>query len=234
VSGVTALTVQSGEADVYLQQGSLPSTSSYYIALPGSGPMALSWLRDPNFAGSKWFLLVHTKPCSWKLVTVSYVGQLPPLGRRRQQRDQCHRWPEGIRFFKPPLLAHLAWRLGLMASQSALRQNFHCSCSFTGSSTYDPDTAGQCSLCRLSFRRTQYFISVAGSPGLGFTLDSRQQSVTPLPSTPPPISGAGHGLHHVVASRCRSSKSPGSNREPRGSGNVNVRGPPETMSPASL
>ena len=77
-----ALNVQSGQAGLYLLQGSLPSTSSYNYAsiLAGSNGFVLAQGQQFS-AGQNWNILVHATPnAQWNLVTgQAFVNQLPAL-----------------------------------------------------------------------------------------------------------------------------------------------------------
>src|SRR6185295_13050584 len=78
----TALNVTSGEADVYLSFGGVPSIGSYYFASANAGSDGFV-LHSSQFAESQeWYYLVNAAPGStWNLVSgephVIDLGALP-------------------------------------------------------------------------------------------------------------------------------------------------------------
>ena len=182
----TALNVSSNEADVYLRRGFLPSTSSYDYASTrtGSDGFVLSQLGGQFTPGQNWFLMVHATPGSkWNLVTgEAYVQQLPPLAADSSSGAAATVGAEGMRYFRTTISANtLAWRLGLNGPTNLVFVKKTAAPHPYTTSTYDLRQPGQM-LVVPSYLNIgdQYFIGVAGNPGLNFTLDSRQQPVTDL------------------------------------------------------
>ncbi len=181
----TALNVQSGEADVYLTQGSLPSTTSYGYGSARVGSDGFVLGQGSQFAaGQNWFLLVHATPgAQWTLVTgEAYVQQLPALAADSSSGATVTMGAEGMHFFKTTISSNtLAWRLGLNGLPNQLYVKTTTAPVPYNTSTYDLTKPGEM-LVVPSYLTigNQYFVGVAGNPGLSFTLDSRQQGVTNL------------------------------------------------------
>jgi hypothetical protein len=181
----TALNVQSGEADLYLQFGSLPTTVSYSYASTRVGSDGFVLAQSSQFSpGQNWFLLVHSTPGSqWKLVTgEAYVQPLPPLAVDASSGTNATIGPEGMRFFKTTITSNtLAWRLGLNGLTNQLYVKTNGAPVPYSTSTYDVTEPGQMLIVPGYLAvNGQYFVGVVGDPGLSFTLDSRQQPITPL------------------------------------------------------
>jgi hypothetical protein len=183
----TVLNVQSGEADVYLRFGSLPTTGAYNYASTrlGSDGFVLSQLASQFSPGQNWYLLVHATPgAQWNLVTgEAYVQQLPPLAPDASSGATVTMGAEGMHFFKTTISSNtLAWRLGLngLANQLYVKQTA-APHPYGYPTTYDLTQAGQMLVVPTYLTiGNQYFVGVVGNPGLVFTLDSRQQPVTDL------------------------------------------------------
>ena len=181
----TALNVQSGEADVYLRLGSLPSTGSYNYASTRVGSDGFVLAQGPQFsAGQNWYLLVHATPgAQWNLVTgEAYVQQLPPLATDASSGATATMGAEGMHFFKTTISTNtLAWRLGLNGLNNQLYVKTTAAPVPYSTSTYDLTQPGQMLVVPTYLSvGSQYFVGVSGNPGLNFTLDSRQQAVTSL------------------------------------------------------
>ncbi len=181
-----ALNVQSGQASLYLLQGSLPSTGSYNYASTLAGSNGFVLAQGQQFsAGQNWYILVQATPnAQWNLVTgQAYVQQLPPLAADSSSGTNAIMGAEGMAFFQTTITSNtLAWQLGLngLANQVLVKNNLAPVPYNT--STYDLIQAGQM-LVVPSYLNigSQYFVGVVGNPGLNFTLDSRQQPVTTIP-----------------------------------------------------
>ncbi|MGA2557184.1 MAG: hypothetical protein ABSG04_13010, partial [Verrucomicrobiota bacterium] len=177
-----ALNVQSGQASLYLLQGSLPATNyyNYSSALPGSNGFVLA--QGPQFsAGQSWYLLVHATPnAQWNLVTgEAYVQPLPALAADGSSGATVTMGAEGMAFFKTTISAGTpAWRLGLGGLTNQLYVKTTLAPVPYSPYTYDLTQAGQMLVVPAYLViGSQYFVGVAGSPGLNFALDSRQQAV---------------------------------------------------------
>ena len=137
----TALNVQSGEADVYLRLGSLPSTGYYNYASARVGSDGFVLAQGPQFsAGQNWYLLVHATPgAQWNLVTgEAYVQQLPPLAADASSGATVTMGAEGMHFFKTTITTNtLAWRLGLNGLNNPLYVKTTAAPVPYSTSTYD-------------------------------------------------------------------------------------------------
>ena len=181
----TALNVQSGEADVYLNYASLPSTTDYNYASARVGSDGFVLAQGSQFSpGQSWFLLVHATPgAQWNLVTgEAYVQQLPPLAADASSGATVTMGAEGMHFFKTTITTNtLAWRLWLSGLTNQLYVKATAAPAPYNTSTYDLTQPGQMLVVPTYLNvNAQYFIGVVGNPGLSFTLDSRQQPTTPL------------------------------------------------------
>ncbi len=111
----TALNVSSNEANLYMLQGSLPSTSSYnyFSARVGSDGFVLA--QGPQFAaGQNWYILVHATPgAQWNLLTgEAYVQQLPNLAPDASSGATVTMGAEGMHFFLRRPFQATHWRGG--------------------------------------------------------------------------------------------------------------------------
>ncbi len=181
-----ALNVQSGQASLYLLESSLPATNSYNYASTLSGSNGFVLGQAAQFSpGQSWYLLVHATPgAQWNLVSgEAYVQPLPELAADASSGATATMGAEGMAFFKTTIPAGtLAWRLGLGGLTNQLYVKTTLAPTPYDGYTYDLTQAGQMLVvpAYLSIG-TQYFVGVAGHPGLNFTLDSRQQAVTAAP-----------------------------------------------------
>ncbi|MGD1084295.1 MAG: hypothetical protein ABSA47_06010 [Verrucomicrobiota bacterium] len=196
-----ALNVQSGQAGLYLLQGTLPTTnsSSYASAQAGSNGFVLAQSQQFN-PGQNWYILVHATPgAQWNLVTgEAYVQQLPALATDSSSGATVTMGAEGMAFFKTTIpIGTLAWRLGLDGLGNPLYVKSTLAPVPLSTSTYDLTQAGQMLVVPTYLSAgNQYFVGVAGNPGLLLTLDSRQQAVTPVAfdsTTPVTVSATAYG-----------------------------------------
>jgi hypothetical protein len=180
-----ALNVQSGQASLYLLEGSLPSTTSYDYASTLAGSNGFVLATGYQFSpGQNWYLLVHATPdAQWNLVTgQAYVQQLPPLAASGSGTNAIM-GAEGMAFFQTTITSNtLAWQLGLNGLNNPVLVKSTLAPVPYNTATYDLIQDGQM-LVVPSYLNigSQYFIGVVGSPGLNFTLDSCQQPVTTIP-----------------------------------------------------
>ena len=202
----TALTVSSGEAEVYLLTGALPSTISYNYSSTnvGSDGFVLSQTAGQFDAGQNWYYLVHATPgAQWKLVSgAAYVQQLPPLAANASSGANVSMGAEGMHFFKTTITTNtLAWRLWLTngISNQVLVKKTAAPVPF--GVTYDWTGNGQMLLVPPYLNiGDQYIVGVVGAPNLNFTLDSRQQAVTDIAfgtNTSLNVTGFGYQTYRV-------------------------------------
>jgi len=181
----TVLNVLSNQAGLYLSYGSLPSTVSYNYASTRVGSNGFVLAQGPQFAaGQNWYFLVHATPgAQWTLLTgEAYVQPLPPLAADGSSGATAAIGAEGMHFFKTTITTNtLAWRLWLNGLSNQLYVRQAAAPAPYSTSTYDLTQPGQMLVVPTYLNvGSQYFVGVAGNPGLAFTLDSRQQAVTNL------------------------------------------------------
>ncbi len=181
----TALNVTGGEAEVYLRNGSLPTTLSYGFASTRAGSDGFVLEQGAHFNPAQdWFILVHATPgAQWNLVTgEAFVTQLPNLAADASSGTNATMGAEGMRFFKTTIsVGTLAWRLGLNGLTNALLVRKTAAPHPLSTTYYDLQQAGQMLVVPTYLNiGDQYFVGVIGNPGLNFTLDSRQQAVTDI------------------------------------------------------
>lgn len=184
----SALRVVSGEADLYLRQGSPAQTNSYIYASARVGSDGFVLAQASQFSpGQDWYLTVHATPgAQWTLLTgEAYVQPLPALAADASSGGSGSIGPEGMRFFKTTISAGtLGWRLWLngLASQLLVHSSkAPLPISSPGSGYHDWTATGQLLLVPpYLVTGSQYFVGVVGNPGTVVNLDSRQQEVTDL------------------------------------------------------
>src|SRR5262249_35928700 len=158
---------QSGEADVYLNLGGLPSTSSYDYRSIRVGSDGFVLAQGAQFSpGQNWYLLVHAGPgAQWTLVSgEAYVQQLPALAPDARSGASVTMGAEGMHFFKTTITSNtLAWRLGLNGLQNQLYVKTNSAPVPYSTSTYDRTQSGQMLVVPsyLSVGR-QYFVGISG------------------------------------------------------------------------
>ncbi len=194
------LTVNSGEAALYLSKTALPTTASSTHSSVQTGSDGLV-LRDDQFAASEeWNLMVFAQEgAQWSLVSGKpYVHDLGPLpftdansngqynigeAVTAQNAPAAPMPPEGIRFYKSSIPSGTpAWSLWLGGSPRdiALRSNklpFHINTNH-----YTRKQAAQMLLVPpvLGAGTSTWFASVVAPQGEVIGLDSRIQAVTDL------------------------------------------------------
>ena len=184
----SALRVTSGEANLYLRQGSPAQTNVYHYASVRVGSDGFVLAQASQFSpGQDWYLGVHATPgAQWTLLTgEAYVQALPNLAADTSSGGSGTIGPEGMRFFKTTMSAGtLAWRLwldGLSNQMLVHSTKAPLPINSPGSGYYDWTGSGQLLLVPpYIVTGSQYFVGVIGEPGLAVNLDSRQQAVYDL------------------------------------------------------
>src|SRR5205823_9904292 len=182
----SALAVTGGEADLYLQYGSVPSTTYYNVSSHrvGSDGFVLSQAAGQFAASQTWYFMVHATPgAQWTLLTgEAYVQQLPPLTADASSGATNNIGPEGTRFYKTTISSGtLAWKLWLngLTNQVLVKQS---GTPFPNGYNDWSGTNGQLLLVpSYVVIGSQYFVAVSGTPGVTVQLDSRQQPITDIP-----------------------------------------------------
>ncbi len=188
----TALRVIGGEANLYLRQGALPTVSAYDYRSDLTGSDGVVRPLSGG-AGQIWYILVKaTAGAQWTLLSGDiFVTDLGPLAAGDSSGSGLISVPpEGIRYFKTTMPTEtLAWRLWLQnaAGTATWSSNFQVRKALAphpeSASYYDFSRTGQTLLVPgylVAGGSEIYYLSVPGSPGDSFRLDSRQQAVTGL------------------------------------------------------
>jgi large repetitive protein len=185
----TALRVLSGEADLYMGRGILPTPSLNTAASvrPGSdGILLASGSTGPGYfqPGEEWYILVRAKAgATWSLVTgTPYVQALGAVASDDSSSSgQVEVGPEGMRFFRADITTDtLAWRLWLKGQTNGIWLK-RATVPLTGNSLWEYMQSGQMLVVPPYLSAGSYYIGVNGTPGSTITLDSRQQPVVDLP-----------------------------------------------------
>jgi len=184
----SALRVMSGEAHLYLRQGTPAQTNSFSYASTRAGSDGFVLAQANQFnAGQDWYLTVHATPgAQWTLLTgEAFVQALPNLAADASSGGSGTVGPEGMRFFKTTMApGTLAWRLwlsGLSNQMLVHATKAPLPVGSAGGGYFDWTGNGQLLLVPpYLVTGSQYFLGVIGDPGLVVNLDSRQQPVFDL------------------------------------------------------
>lgn len=200
----TRLTVTAGEANFYLAKGVLPlpgANGTIAAAQAGSDGVILS--KTKFAVGESWYLLVDVpvSGSTWTLVSgapyVQDLGTLPftdsnsdgtyNIGEASQNGGVAGKvmGPEGVAFFKVTLPPNVpAWALWMSGGQElvGVRKNL-IPVLFDGASTADRKRNGSLLLVPpyLGQGSDSYFVSVSGTPGSTYSVDSRIQQIEDMP-----------------------------------------------------
>jgi hypothetical protein len=118
-----ALNVAAGEADVYLKQGSPPTTSSFQFASQRVGSDGFVLDASQFTPGTDWYVLVtSTFNSQWTLVTgEAFVCDLGLLAADASSSTNAIVGAEGMAFFKTSITSNApAWRLWLKGATNTL------------------------------------------------------------------------------------------------------------------
>jgi len=189
-SGVwrTRLDVQSGEADLWLLKTSslLTPVTRFDYGSTNTGSDGLALVQpDQNQSGQQWYAMVTANPGDqWSIYSGNlFVTPLPAPSTDNHGGTNTSIAPEGMNFYRTTIgSSTLAWRLGLggLTNNLYVRQtNAAHSYSIT---YYDWKQAGQTLLVPPYLKsETNFFVTVSGTPGQPFTLDSREQPIIEFP-----------------------------------------------------
>ncbi|MCX6883508.1 MAG: hypothetical protein NTX27_00535, partial [Verrucomicrobia bacterium] len=120
----TALNVQGGEADLYMQQGSTPSPAYHSFASAQTGSDGFVLHSSQFTAGQEWHLLVRASAgAQWNLMSgEAFVYNLGPLAADASSSTNILAGAEGISFFKTTIdTGTLAWGLWLNGASNEIR-----------------------------------------------------------------------------------------------------------------
>jgi len=199
----TALKVTTGEADVYMQQGSAPTgNGSYSSSRVGDDGFVLSASRFSN--NQEWYIRVHATPdATWNLISGDiYVQDLGTVADTATSSGALVIGPEGMSFFKADIdAATQAWRLWLNGSSLPLYvKKAVAPVKNIWEEVAEQTENGQMLLVPPYLTNALYLIGVTGNPGDALTLESRKQQVTSLSfasSTSNTIAGYGYTTYRV-------------------------------------
>lgn len=179
----TALKVISGEADLYLSRGVLPSISAFDFKSDRIGSDGVVLASSQFSAGQDWYILVHAAAGSqWTLVSgAPFVQDLGVLATDASSGSgNVTIGPEGIAFFQTSIpTTALAWRLGIgpgktngvYVKKSGVPLPISNDLTQPGQMLVVPPYLAVGQL---------YFVGVVGAPGTVINLDSRVQPIADL------------------------------------------------------
>jgi hypothetical protein len=179
----TALNVLSGEADVYIGRGILPTIFSFGSRRVGSDGFVL----DPTQfnPGEDWYILVNASAgAEWTLLTGDlFVYDLGQLAADSSSGTNATVGAEGMIFYKTTIPSDtLAWRLWLNGLPNTI---YVKKSAAPDPLSYDLVQDGQI-LAVPPFLgggtvNGTYFVGIVANPGTVINLDSRKHSVADLP-----------------------------------------------------
>ncbi|HWW00330.1 MAG TPA: hypothetical protein VNZ64_11585 [Candidatus Acidoferrum sp.] len=180
----TALNVSAGEADVYMSQGSPPTTYSYGYGSARVGSDGFVLQTAQFNPGQDWYILVTASAnARWNLVTGDvFVYPLGAVAADASSSTNAVIGAEGTLFCQTTVSADtLAWQLWLHGAGNTI---YVRKSAAGGPQAYDLIQAGQMLvvppyLAGATFNGS-YFISMPGNPGTTINLDSRQQPIEDL------------------------------------------------------
>ena len=183
----SALNVKSGEAHLYLRQGSfLDTPSSYTFKSERVGADGFVLHSSQFAAGQTWYLAVYATPgAEWNLVSgEAYVLNLGPLAPYWSGDSSTNvlMGAEGMRFFRTtPTVGTLAWRLYLNGATNDLLVK-KVAVPHPFNNNYDLKQARQMLVVpSYLVGGDQYLVGVVDNPGTLIRLDSRQQEIIDVP-----------------------------------------------------
>ena len=201
----TALNVSVGEANVYVNKGTPPTTVSFQYKSDRVGSDGFVIPSAAFNPGEDWYFLVHADPgAQWTLMTGEpYVTDLGTVASDSSSGSgQVPVGPEGIRFFKTVVPANIvAWRLWLAGSTNLTNSIMVKKLSLPLPGANELFQAGQMLVVPAYLVSGQlYFVGVVGNPGTTIDLDSRQHSFTDIPfetTTNITVTGYGYTSYRV-------------------------------------
>lgn len=186
-SGVwrTRLNVQTGEADLRLRRTSLPTstTADHVSARPGSDGVAL--VQTGQYTpGQVYYAMITAMPgAEWSVYSGNlFVTPLATPGTDNRGGTNSVIAPEGLNFYRTTIdSGTIAWRLdlGLLTNDLYVR---HGKAAHSYSASYYNFRQSGHALVVPPYLEpgAEYFVTISGTPGETFTLDSRQQPVYEL------------------------------------------------------
>lgn len=196
----TWLNLVSGEASLFLRRSSLPVPPNYpapaicdlFSMQPGSDGVAM--IQGAAYATNQWgnqfatnqlwYVMVIADPGSqWSLRSGNaYITPLPSPAADNRGGTNLTIGPEGMNFYRTTIGTNtIAWRLGLSGATNSLLVHKDTAAHPYSTATYEWLHPGQIILTPPYLKADQeYFVTVVGTPGDSFTLDSRPQPIFDL------------------------------------------------------
>ena len=188
VSGIwrTRLDVQNGEADLYLRQANLPTGTQFDYSSTRPGADGVALIQQGQFQASQtWYVMVTALPGSqWSLYSGNlFIPVLASPAADASGSTNTVIGPEGLNFYKTTISSNtIAWHLGLGGLTNSLYVRKAAVAHSFSSAYYDWKQPGQTLLVPpYLVQNADYYVTVSGTPGDPFTLDSRQQPIVELP-----------------------------------------------------
>lgn len=181
----TALNVTGGSAQLFMSQGSLPTSNSFQFASADLGSNGFV-LSSPQFSAAQdWFILVTATPgAQWTLVTGdAFVQDLGTVATNSLSGSgNVIIGAEGVRYFKTTMPNNLpAWRLWLNGTANEIFVKNNAAPHPYNTSTFDLAKAAQMLVVpNYLMAGDSYFVGVFGPRGQTINLDSRVHSFAPL------------------------------------------------------
>ncbi|MBA4146869.1 MAG: hypothetical protein H0X66_02055 [Verrucomicrobia bacterium] len=173
----TALKVISGEADLYISRGVLPTATLAQFKSTRVGSDGIVLGTSQFTAGQDWYILVRAAANSkWKLVSgAAFVADLGTLSETGSSGDTTKIGPEGWLFYKTGIgEGTLAWRLSLNGATN----NIFVKKTSLPIGKHEAKSAKQMLLVPpYLVAGEQYFVGIPGVPGRTISLDSRAQII---------------------------------------------------------
>ena len=176
----TALTVLSGEADLYMSRGTIPSpmSATYKSESAGSDGFVLGSTQFK--AGEEWYILVRAGTnAQWRLVSgAPYVMELGELSSPGVSLTNLTMGAEGWRFFKTTVASEtLAWQVALGNATNTIYLKKTGVPLNIAKGSEQSQSAPMLVVPPYLTDGQDYFVGFQGKPGQKFALVSRQQVV---------------------------------------------------------
>lgn len=202
----TRLGVSAGDANLFLKQNAFPTESTHDHAATRMGSDGVALAQPGQCAsGQTWYVMVLAQPdAAWTLVSGSaYIPPLPPPAADGASGTNGVVAPEGINFYRTTIPANTpAWRLGLNGLTNQVLVQRDRAAHPASSPRPDWNLPGQLLLVPPYLKSGgEYFVSVMGTAGEGFTLDSRPQPVVEVAfesTTPVAATDYGYVTYRVM------------------------------------
>ncbi len=199
----TALKVISGDANLYVSRGQLPSArvADYRSTRVGSDGIILS--SGQFAAGQDWYILVQASTnTQWTLVSgAPFVTDLGTLSETGSSGTSAAIGPDGWLFYKTVIAqGALAWRLSLNGATNEIFVK-KTSVPLSTSGKYEARSLKQMlAVPPYLVAGEQYFVGVPGVPGKTISLDSRVQAIQNInfTSASTNLSGNGYTTYRVA------------------------------------